>query len=83
MNGLLLFLNSFIRKQVIVRIGKHLHLINSKTASSDAVLSILPNTTFRERKMLRLAASNERLKLCELTSAKQANFKIADLISPW
>ena len=49
------------------KIGKHLHLTNSRTTSSEAALPIFPKIALVARKNPRLASSNEHLSDLNLT----------------
>ena len=49
------------------KIGKHLHLTNSRTTSSEATLPIFPKIALVARKNPRLASSNEHLSDLDLT----------------
>ena len=49
------------------KIGKHLHLTNSRTTSSEATLPTFPKIALVARKNPRLASSNEHLSDLDLT----------------
>ena len=49
------------------KIGKHLHLTNSRTISSEATLPTFPKIALVARKSLRLSSSNEHLSDLDLT----------------
>ena len=49
------------------KIGKHLHLTNSRTTYSEATLPIFPKIALVARKNPRLASSNEHLSDLDLT----------------
>ena len=54
------------------KIGKHLHLTNSRTTSSEATLPTFPKIALVARKNPRLASSNEHLSDLDLTKCSPA-----------